>query len=76
MTSEGSTRVAVVVDAASEIDATLARVHAESVLVEYDEAMAVYLSLDDLRGVAIKLQSGADVSMPEFRETCLERLES
>ncbi|MFW5903504.1 MAG: hypothetical protein ACOCS7_02070 [Halolamina sp.] len=49
---------------------------AESLLVEYDEAIAVHLYLDDRRGVVIKIQSGADVSIPEFREACLERLES
>ena len=49
---------------------------AESLLVEYDEAMAVHLYLNDRYGVVIKIQSGADVSMPEFREACLERLES
>jgi hypothetical protein len=49
---------------------------AESLVVEYDEAMAVHLYLDDRRGIVIKLQRGADVSIPEFREACLERLES
>ena len=49
---------------------------AESLVVEYDDAMAVHLYLDDRRGVVIKLQRGADVSIPEFREACLERLES
>ena len=49
---------------------------ARSLVAEYDDAMAVHLYLDDPRGVVIKIENGAEVSMPAFREACLERLES
>jgi len=48
---------------------------AESLLVEHEEAMAVHLYLDDRRGVVVKIGTGAEVTMPAFREACLDRLE-
>ncbi|HKJ59523.1 MAG TPA: hypothetical protein VKA37_09845 [Halobacteriales archaeon] len=47
---------------------------ARSLLVDHERAMAVHLYLDDRRGVVVKIESGPSVSMPEFREACLERL--
>jgi hypothetical protein len=48
---------------------------ARTLVAEYDDATAVHLYLDDRRGVVIKIESGAEVSIPAFREACLERLE-
>jgi len=47
---------------------------AQSLLVEHEQALAFHLYLDDRRGVVIKLQTGATVSVPELREECLARL--
>ena len=47
---------------------------AQSLLVEHEQALAFHLYLDDRRGVVIKLQTGATVSVPELREECIARL--
>jgi hypothetical protein len=49
---------------------------ARSLLVEHERAFAVHLYLDERRGVVVKVETGASVSMPEFREECLSRLEA
>lgn len=49
---------------------------ARALLVEYEGATAVHLYLNESRGVVVKLAEGTEVSMPSFREACMERLES
>lgn len=47
---------------------------ARSLLVEHDQAMAFHLYLQSERGVVVKVESGEQVTVPELREECLDRL--
>lgn len=47
---------------------------AEALVARYEEAMAIHLYLSDVTGVVIKLTPDASVTLPDFLETCLERL--
>jgi hypothetical protein len=47
---------------------------AQTSVVEYENATAVHLYLDDARGVVIKIESGTPVTLPDFREECLAAL--
>jgi hypothetical protein len=48
---------------------------AKSLVVEHERAMAVHLYLDAHRGVVIKIGTGPDVTLPDFRNECLSHLE-
>ncbi|WP_435348760.1 hypothetical protein [Haloarchaeobius sp. HRN-SO-5] len=48
---------------------------ARSLVVEHERAMAIHLYLDDRNGVVVKVERGEEVTLPEFREACLARLE-
>jgi hypothetical protein len=48
---------------------------ARSLVVEYEGSTAIHLYLEGGRGVTVKVESGTPVTLPEFREACLEFLQ-
>ncbi|MDG5776991.1 hypothetical protein QA599_11090 [Haloarculaceae archaeon H-GB1-1] len=47
---------------------------ANSLVIEHERATAVHVYVDDSRGVVIKLEPDASVTIPEFRTECLSEL--
>lgn len=47
---------------------------ASCLIVQHERATAVHVYLDDHRGVMVKIEPDAGVTVPGFAESCLDRL--